>query len=250
MPYEAHCDITNQSNNTHPLVGAQNHNHMLSISQAVEQVVKVKPFVIEALADGLINISSLARQIYPAVQRLTDKEVKQGAIVMALNRMIPNMQKKGTIQLKDMANMIGDIIVRSNLTDFTFRNSPTIFDSSMKLMNAISNNHDVFFTMVRGVYEMNLVVGSDLNSIVEETFVREDCSYKKSDLSAITLKLPASNVQAVGFYYHILKYLAWDGINVKEAVSTTNEFSIIVAEEDVDRAFSILKNLKNSCKLK
>lgn len=219
---------------------------MISISQAVEQVVKVKPFVIEALSDGLINISSLARQITPHVQKLTNREVKQGAVVMALNRLVPMMERHSNMQKKQMGYLIGDIIVRSNLTDYTFRNSSSIFQCHIKLMKEISSNYDVFYTMVRGVYESNLVVASELNKIVEKEFSSEECLLRDDNLSAITLKLPASNVQAVGFYYHILKYLAWDGINVKEAVSTTNEFSIIVADEDVDRAFSILKSLKAS----
>ena len=46
---------------------------MLTISQAVEKVVKVKPFVTEALCEGLINISSLSRQIHPTVEKLTGK---------------------------------------------------------------------------------------------------------------------------------------------------------------------------------
>ncbi len=50
---------------------------MLTISQAVEKVVKVKPFVTEALCEGLINISSLSRQIHPMVEKLTGKDVKQ-----------------------------------------------------------------------------------------------------------------------------------------------------------------------------
>ncbi len=219
---------------------------MISISQAVERVIRVKPFVIEALTEGLINISSLARQIQPEVQKMTSKEVKQGAIVMALNRLLPSIKTKGDVQLEDMISSLGDIIVRSNLTDFTFRNSPTIFDCHIHLMNEISNNHDVFYTMVRGVFETNLVVGSDLNEMVERQFSNETCTYKNTQLSGITLKLNASNVQAVGLYYHILKFIAWEGINVKEVISTTNEFTIIVTDNDVDRAFSVLKNLKNA----
>ena len=46
---------------------------MKTVSQAVESVIKVKPFVVEALCEGLINISSLARQIHPTVEKLTGK---------------------------------------------------------------------------------------------------------------------------------------------------------------------------------
>lgn len=221
----------------------------MTISQAVEKVVKVKPFVIEALAEGLLNISSLARRIHPIVEKIVNHEVKQGAIVMALNRLVPHLINSQAQNYKEMLSLLGDIIVRSNLTDYTFRNSSTIFQSHVNLMNELNNYHDVFYTMVRGVFESNLIVGSTICGIVEKNFSREDCTYKQNSLSAITLKLPANNVQAVGFYYQILKFIAWEGINVKEVVSTTNEFSIIVSEDDVDHAFTILKNLKNAAQL-
>lgn len=63
------------------------------------------------------------------------------------------------------------------------------------------------------------------------------------------MKLSTGNVHFVGFYYQILKFIAWEGINVKEVISTANEFTIVVAEEDVDAAFAILKNLKQSGKV-
>ncbi len=216
---------------------------MLSVSQSVEKVVMSKPFVMEALIEGLLNISSLARQITPAVEKLTGKTVKQGAIVMALNRMIVSLEGKS--MLSDLTHTISDIIVRSNLTDYTFRNSSTILKSHINLMSCVSSLHDVFYTMVRGVFESNLIVSSDLNATVEREFSAEECTHKNDNLSAITLKLPEGNDQAVGFYYQILKMIAYEGINVKEVVSTTNEFSIIVSEEDIEEGFRILKGLKN-----
>lgn len=222
---------------------------MLTISQAVEKVVKVKPFVTEALCEGLINISSLSRQIHPMVEKLTGKEVKQGAIVMALNRLVPSLKGNSEMTYKNMITSLGDIIVRSDLTDYTFRNSPTIMANHIKLMNSFKGRQDQFYTMVRGVFESTLVIGSELCPIVEEEFKDEECAYKNANLSAITLKLSSSNVHFVGFYYQILKFIAWEGINVKEVISTTNEFTIIVAEEDVDAAFAILKNLKQSGKI-
>ncbi|MBP5365484.1 MAG: aspartate kinase [Bacteroidales bacterium] len=222
----------------------------MTISQAVEKVIKVKPFVMESLAEGLINISSLARRIHPTLEKIVGHEVKQGAIVMALNRLVPELVGSKVENYNDLLSMLGDIIVRSNLTDYTFRNTLTIFKSHVNLMNALNDYHDVFFTMVRGVFESNLIVGSSICQIVERMFAHEDCTYKQDNLSAITLKLPKKNVQAVGFYYQLLKFIAWEGINVKEVVSTTNEFSIIVSEDDVDHAFTILKNLKNSANLR
>lgn len=221
---------------------------MLTISQAVERIVKVKPFVVEALADGLINISSLARQIHPQVEKLTEKSVKQGAIIMALNRLVPHLDQTVSSGISHLLKNLGDIIVRSNLSDYTFRNSATIFESHISLMNAIGSQHDVFYTLVRGVFESNLVISSSFQHLVETHFAKEECTYSQNDLSAITVKLPAKNVSATGFYYQILKFIAWEGINIKEVVSTTNEFTILVNDEDVDRAFTTLKSLKTNLK--
>lgn len=222
---------------------------MLTISQAVEKVIKVKPFVTEALCEGLINISSLSRQIHTTIEKLTGKEVKQGAIVMALNRLVPSLKGNGDLTYRNVITSIGDIIVRSDLTDYTFRNSPTIIENHVKLMNQLVGRQDQFCTVVRGVFETTLVVGTEICPLVEVFFAGENCSYKNSSLSAITLKLSTGNVHFVGFYYQILKFIAWEGINVKEVISTANEFTIVVAEEDVDAAFAILKNLKQSGKV-
>ncbi len=92
------------------------------------------------------------------------------------------------------------------------------------------------------------MVSSSLEATVEEGFRKEQCLFKQNELSAITLKLPESNVQVTGFYYHILKAIAWEGVNIKEVISTTNEFTIIVNDDDVDRGFKILKNLKSTHK--
>ena len=222
---------------------------MLTITQAVERVVKVKPFVTEALCDGIINVSSLSRYIHPMVEKLVGKEVKHGAIGMALNRLVPSLKAATGCTYKNMITSLGDIIVRSDLLDYTFRNSPTIMDNQIKLMNSLGGRHDQFCTMVSGVFESTVIVGKELGTAVEQQFKSEECTYKNSNLSAITLKLSSSNVHFFGFYYQILKFIAWEGINVKEVVSTANEFTLIVGEEDVDAAFAILKNLKQSGKI-
>lgn len=216
----------------------------MTVSQAVEKVVGVKPFVMEALAGGLLNISSLSRSITPEVQNLIGKEVKQGAIVMSLNRMMHKLGKSNIWNFNSMFKELGDIVVRSNLVDYTFRNSTSILDCHSKLMNEICNRPEVFYTMVRGVFESNLVVGASLTKQVEEVFANEECKLVQHNLSAVTLALPYSNSSEVGYYYQIMKYIAWEGINVREVISTTNEFTVIVGEEDVDRAFATLKRLK------
>ena len=36
-----------------------------------------------------------------------------------------------------------------------------------------------------------------------------------------------------------------EGVNIREVISTSNEFTILMSEDDVDIAFKVIKNLKN-----
>ena len=65
------------------------------------------------------------------------------------------------------------------------------------------------------------------------------------ELSAITIILPKEAVFVPGVYYSVLKALAWEGINFVEVVSSYTELTIILQNSNVDRAFSVLKNLSS-----
>ena len=218
---------------------------MTTISESVNEIVSRKPFLEETLASGLINLSSLAREIHPEVCEKLNKDVKHGAIVMALKRLKPTVNFQLNHRVKKVIGMLGDIIVRSNLVDFTFRNTPTLIKAQTKLLEKISKRDDVFFTFSKGIYETTLILSDIMEKEVSTIFKNENMIYKINNLSSITIKLPEEIAQVFGVFYHILKKLAYEGINILELVSTTHEFTVIVLADDVDSAFSILKKLKN-----
>ena len=57
---------------------------MKTISAAVEHYIKRKPFLQSALAQGIINLTSLARQVQPEIEQQLGREIRSGAVVMAL----------------------------------------------------------------------------------------------------------------------------------------------------------------------
>lgn len=218
---------------------------MKTISAVVEQYIKKKPFLQSALAQGIINLTSLSRQICPEIQDQLGKEVRNGAIVMALKRLSDDLEFRATHRIVKVLKNIGEITVRSSLTDYTFLISETILQKQGKLVEEVHRNQDVFYTSSRGVNELNIVVSNKLNDVVENLFSGERMSQKAEDLASITVKLPAENVSVPGIYYFIFQRLAWEGIVLYEVISTTNEFTILVSEEQVDQAFTVIKDLKS-----
>lgn len=216
---------------------------MVSISHVVEDIVKHRPYLSESLAAGIINVSSLARQLQGEVERSLKKEVNTGAIVMALNRLAPYLQVREQVQLNKLLSNMGDIILRSNLCDYTFKNSSTLLDCHIEVLKNLVKNDEVFYTLVQGVFETNLVISDTMEQLISDYFKDETCLFKQSGLSSVTLKLPKGNSMQPGFYYTIMKELSWEGINLTEVISSTNEFTVVVDNILIDKTFVVLKNI-------
>jgi aspartokinase len=217
---------------------------MRTISSAVEDYIKSKPFLISALSQGIINLTSLSRIIKSEIEVSLKKEVKYGAIVMALKRLSNELEFRTTFKIVKIIKDIGDITVRSSLVDYNFKVSDTLLSNQAKLLAKVDNNDD-FYTSSRGVNECNIVVSGNLISLVEDVLKNEILLSKQENLSSISIKLPSENVSIPGVYYFVFQRLSWEGINIYEVISTSNEFTILVNEDQVDKAFKVIKDLKN-----
>lgn len=217
---------------------------MKTVASVVEQYLKTKPFLLSSLSEGIINLTSLARVIMPDIELHLGKDIKQGAVVMALKRISEELDFKISHKVSKVMQNIGEITVRSSLIDYTFITSDTLLDNQAKLISEINKLKDVFYTSSRGVNETNIVVSSSVTELVETLLKTEKVLNKKENLSSITVKLPQENVSVPGVYYYIFQSLAWEGIIINEVISTTNEFTIIVDENQIDIAFKVMKDIK------
>ena len=217
---------------------------MKTIQEAVESTIRKTPFIEEALNEKLINVSSLARVILPEVSQLLKKEIKIGAVMMAINRLSPASELRIRKNIKKLAINLGDFIVRSDLCDFTFKNTPSLLKEIAKILSKSADSNDYFLTVSQGIFETNIVTSKNLQQYVEEIFKKETLIHSVLDLASITIKLPKENLEQSGVYYFILKQLAWANIPLQEVISTTHEMTIVVKEEDVNETFAILMDLK------
>ena len=218
---------------------------MKTIASQVSEYVKSKPYLSTALSQGIINLTSLARQIQPEIEKALRKPARSGAIVMALKRISDNEEFLSTHRIVNVLRNLGDITVRSSLTDYCFKLSESLLLIQGKFLTEIRDKKDIFYTSSRGVGESNIVVSSNISSLLEEVFRREICIDKLDNLSAITVKLPTDNVKIPGIYYFIFQRLSWEGVNINQVISTSNEFTILMDEDSINIAFEVIKNLKS-----
>ncbi|NCT10951.1 MAG: hypothetical protein GW772_12860 [Flavobacteriia bacterium] len=219
---------------------------MKTIQEIVEGTIRKTPFIEEALNEKLINVSSLARIILPEVSAALKKDVKVGAVMMAINRLSPASELRIRKNIKKLALDLGDVIVRSDLCDFTFKNTTSLLKEISRILNKSSESADYFLTVSQGIFETNIVTSKNLRPFVEEIFEKEALLKSMLDLASITIKLPKDNQEQSGIYYFILKQLAWADIPLQEIISTTNEMTIVVKEKDINQTFAILMDMKLS----
>lgn len=217
---------------------------MITIAQVVDELISGSPFLEEALSEGLINISSLARKLQPEIEQRLHKKINQGAIVMAIKRRPATASFRITRKIKNFMQNLGDIIVRSDLSDYTFGNSSTLNDCNSKLMDDIAGKNDILCAISQGIFETTLVVSKIISDKVLGIYKDEKMIARMDNLSSVSIRLPESNTEISGIYYYLLKNLAWAGINVCEIISTSNEVTFVVAGKDVDKAFSVLMGVK------
>lgn len=213
---------------------------MISISQAVEDIVKGNPFLGDALAKGIINHSSLARIIKPQIEETLFKDVQEGSIVVALNRL--SKRYEGVEAEQNKLEGLGDLIVRSNLVDYTFLHSPTLGDARNKLLEKVTDKKDVFITISHGINQVTIIASQTLENDIKEIFKNETSVCSLENLSSLTIKIPIEATKIPGVLYSILKILAWEGINLIEFISTFTELTLVMESKDIDRAFSLVKN--------
>ncbi len=213
---------------------------MITVAEVTRKYVLESPLLEEGLDRSIINLSALARELRPRIEEELGKNVSPAAIIMALKRLSPELLK-GTRRKPMIERQLGDLIVRSNLVELIFRHSDSIWEKQKQLLHRIEHDRDTFLTYTQGIFEVMLVASSSIEKAVLDIFSAEKVVCHLRDLSAITIRLSPRTVYVPGVYYSILKHLAWENVNVVDVVSTYTEFTVLIENQNVDRAFSILK---------
>ncbi|HSM63817.1 MAG TPA: hypothetical protein VK833_07770, partial [Gillisia sp.] len=113
---------------------------MNTITSCVHNMLRHQPFLDDALSKDLLNFSALAEYLQPEVEKQLRKPVKQGSIIMALRRYSPQRNLLKNANLREM----GDIVVRSGITEFTYLNSNTLLANQAMLMNSVKDQIGVY----------------------------------------------------------------------------------------------------------
>lgn len=215
---------------------------MISTAQVVDELIKQTPSLETALMSNIVNYSSLARMLKPQVEERLFKDIKEGAIIMALKRTTRRLKKDLPKNL-DLSKYLGTITLRSHLVDYTFTNSVTVVGAQNILLEKYAERKDLFLTVSHGVSQVTVIASESCEKDIKEIFKKEVISAHLSGLSSLTIGIQPEATKIVGIYYSILKVLIWEKISFVELISTFTELTIVMETKYIEKAFSVLKNI-------
>jgi hypothetical protein len=177
---------------------------MKTVSSIVENYIKTKPFFIECFIFRHYQFDVTFPKYHVGVRKWIWQKRSEGCNV-STKRLTEELDFRLNHKINKVIKNIGEITVRSALTDYTFAVSETVLNKQAELISDI-NAFQIFLHIIKRS-KNNIVLSNSVNALVDKHFVNEKLIQKLENLASITVKLPKENIVIPGIYYFIFQRL-------------------------------------------
>ncbi len=212
---------------------------MLKINDAVKKLIFSSDLLNEALHLGIVNYSALARQLRPAVEAQTQKEVKSASIVVALSR----LARQSTTSLRPKV-VVSDLNLKTSLCDLSFDKTQTTLRLLNTMAEAIALVPNDFFTITQGVDEITVVAAQRYQAAIIQHMQAQPKTVL-TDAVGIIVRFSPSYLDIPNTMYVLLAVLATQRINIVEIISTYTELTVVVNKSEAQSAFALWSQFLN-----
>ncbi len=214
--------------------------NMESISSVVKGLIESKPFLLEAMARGILSYGNLASELSPLVESRLGKTVKESAIVMALRRYgddVKQLSGYGSSQ-----HISCEIVMKTNICDFNVVKRNELLDRLQGLYGIVNLGRGDFLNISLGNDEISIVISDKYIDQVKEFLSGEELLGHQTGLVSLTLLFEGDFIETPGVIYQTVRRLAWEQINVYEIVSTMTELTVVVSHADSLKGYGVLQD--------
>lgn len=210
---------------------------MKQTSAAVREIVGRHPLIRRAMAARILNYSAAARAIRKEVESLVGRDAEASAIVSALAR----MESEDAPRVKELE--IRQLLLKSGLSDIALRRNErtiTLVESTRQ-----KTDFDAGETLIEtlGDHEINVVTEERIAEELLRNVSEKDVLRHYERVCELCIYITENMSRVPGVFAAITLHLAANDINVLECFSTLTEFSVVVEQEDAQRAYAALQEL-------
>ena len=207
---------------------------MTIISRLVREYVEEKPYLQEALRQGIVNFAALGEQIQEYLEQKLNTKLKAISVIMAIRRY---QEKLSTVLIpKIHYGPNAEANLKTNLHMFTLVKSSSIFEKINKIMPLIDFKSGGVLHIIQGNYQMAIISNEGNADSIRSHLKGEEILREDRKLVSIALKYADDLIDMPGNLFLLSRALAWENITVIDLVETMSETIFIVNEKDSTRA--------------
>ena len=210
---------------------------MVNITKLTEDYIAEHPFVKDCLKRGLINYSSLTRQICRDLN--LDLKRNFDAVLIACRRFYSKIKSDATTEKKileilqnskiEVKNKINAIIIEKNIY------FPNLID-----IQKIAKKFNETFHIIEGTNPITIITSDDFTKNIKKSF-KNKIIKENRNLVEVILKSPKQIETTAGVISYLYSLLGENGINVYETLSCWTDTIFLIEEKDLSRVMELLR---------
>ena len=209
---------------------------MANITNLTEDYISEHPFVKDCLKKGLINYSSLTRQI---CADLSLNKKNFDAILIACRRFYGKIKTEATTEKKIVDILKNSKIEIKNKINVIVLEKDIIFSNLLDLEREAKKRSETFH-IVEGTATITIITSEDFSKKVKQVFANKVLK-ENTALVEVILKSPRQIETTAGVISYLYSLLGENGINVFETLSCWTDTIFLVEEKDLSRVMGFLR---------
>ena len=213
---------------------------MVTISQTVQDLLDKRLFLQEAINQGIVSFNRLADNIKPEVESELGRNVRRNAVVMAIRRYSKKLKKN---HLDGSFNYFRETLLKTDICYIVIEDSPTVLNKVQSIYNQMVFKKGKIFNIVHGNYEIGIITNQTNKENILDDLSDENILETIDDLVVISLTYSRAYLFTPGVIYNVLRFIAWENINVLNVTLTPQELSVVVSGDEAIRTYRLLEKL-------
>jgi len=209
-----------------------------SISKTVQTLIDEDLSLQDALQRDYGNYSAIARMLMPKVKEAVNDDVNLESVITSVKRAKANYT---ILQGKITRIVAGSVLnIRTDMAKVSVDKTKKSLEKIRKTLASFSGE---FLQIIEGNSVVTLI--SDLNSFNKITaiFDKTDVIDQKQNLATVIIRSPDQIIDTPGCVQAFYNAISRRHINIEETMSCYTETIIVLAMEDVSKAFAAITDL-------
>jgi alkylhydroperoxidase/carboxymuconolactone decarboxylase family protein YurZ len=216
-----------------------------SISKTVQNLIDEDLSLQDAMQRDYANYSAIARMLLSKIKETAGHDVNIESVITAVKRAKVNYT---VLQGKITKVVAGsDLNIRTDMAKVSVEKTKENLEKVRKMLATFSAD---FLQVLEGNSVITLI--SDLNSFnnISSKFAKKDVIDQKKELATIIIRSPDEITSTPGCVQAFYNAVSRRHINIEETMSCYTETIIVLAMEDVSKAFAALTDIISEARKK